>query len=60
MDMKLILMDKYLLDALQEARRVLEESNPDELLEDFLEFEETSTGPSVKEMFDMLNVPIKE
>jgi hypothetical protein len=53
-------MEEYLLDILQEARQVLAEADLDELLEDFLAFEETSTGPTVKELFDMLNVSIKD
>ena len=50
-------MDKHLQDALQKARQALAEADPDELLKDFLEFEETSTGPTVAEMFAALNQP---
>ena len=50
-------MDKHLQDALELARQALAKADPDELLKDFLEFEETSTGPTVAEMFAALNQP---
>lgn len=53
-------MDKHLQDALELARQALAKADPDELLKDFLEFEETATGPTVNEMFAALNTPTEE
>jgi hypothetical protein len=53
-------MEDYLKDTLQKGRQALAEADPDELLKDFLEFEETATGPTVNEMFAALNIPTEE
>lgn len=53
-------MEEYLKDTLQKGRQALAEADPDELLEDFLKFEENASGPTVNEMFAALNTPTKE
>lgn len=53
-------MEDYLKDALQKGRQALAEADLDELLEDFLEFEENAVGPTVNEMFAALNTPTEE
>jgi len=50
-------MEAYLKDALAAARAALANADLDELLQDFLEFEEHATGPTVEEMFGALNTP---
>lgn len=44
-------MEQYLIDALAQAKIALESADPQELLDDFLKFEEFSAGPLVKDMF---------
>lgn len=53
-------MEDHLKDNLQKARQALAEADLDELLEDFLAFEEHAVGPSVNEMFATLNTPTEE
>lgn len=53
-------MEDYLKNALQKARQTLAEADPDELLKDFLEFEEHASGPTVNEMFTALHTPTEE
>lgn len=50
-------MEEYLKDALQKDRQALAEADLDELLEDFLKFEENAVGPTVNEMFALLHIP---
>lgn len=50
-------MEDYLLDTLQKGRQALAEADLDELLEEFLEFEEQAVGPTVNEMFALLHTP---
>jgi len=53
-------VEEHLKNAHQKARQALAEADPDELLKDFLEFEEHAVGPTVNEMFAALNTPTEE
>ena len=50
-------MEEHLKNALQKGRQALAQADSDELLKDFLEFEENAVGPTVNEMFAVLHIP---
>ena len=55
-------MKDHLHEALQEAREVLEQEDPEQLLQDFLEYEEQAgdTGVTVVNLIESFNLPKQE
>ncbi len=57
-----ILMDDHLQKALEHAREVLAQEDPEQLLQDFLEYEEQAgnTGVTVVNLIESFNLPKQE
>ena len=55
-------MDDHLQKALEQAREVLEQEDPEQLLQDFLEYEEQAgdTGVTVVNLIESFNLPKPE